>query len=294
MASSKWRYITQEDREGPRNNELMVSTIDGKKRYALETSDIAHIQGYRYPGEYTTKTMYYTSDLAAASLKKYGKWHFENKVPEGREISGAKKREADAKQEKEQIAYEAARNKEIAKREASDPYFVAKGAEDLERLKVERLRSICKRYEAGSNSLPYKNKIDCIDRIMAAGYSVEKETKYVMKQKKVDDIAKAKRQAVDDRVKAKRKAENELDRAIKKRKNENALKREDLFAKGELKIEDLKVADLQRQLSKKGLDKTGGKAELMNRLQKAIEKEAELNFSLLVYETMTDTETDEN
>ena len=79
---------------------------------------------------------------------------------------------------KKELQEELRRNKEIAKREASDPYFVAKGAEDLDRLKVERLWSICKRYEAGSNSLPYTNKMDCIDRIMAAGYSVEKEMEF--------------------------------------------------------------------------------------------------------------------
>ena len=34
-ASANWRYITDEDRTGPRKNEIMLSTMDAKKAFAL-------------------------------------------------------------------------------------------------------------------------------------------------------------------------------------------------------------------------------------------------------------------
>jgi hypothetical protein len=48
-ASANWRYITDEDRTGPRKNEIMLSTMDAKKAFALETSDISALTGLRHP-----------------------------------------------------------------------------------------------------------------------------------------------------------------------------------------------------------------------------------------------------
>jgi hypothetical protein len=93
VVSSNWRYLTDIDGAGPRKDEIMLTTTDAKKSFALETSDIARIEGFRRPGARSTLTLYYHGDLVALSVKKHGQEHFDAKIPEGRKLSGADARE---------------------------------------------------------------------------------------------------------------------------------------------------------------------------------------------------------
>ena len=84
-----------------------MSTMEAKKRFHLETSDLCAIMGYRQPGARSTLTMYYVNDLKAASIAKHGQTQFDTVVPEGRELSGIAQRERDAKNAKEAAAAQA-------------------------------------------------------------------------------------------------------------------------------------------------------------------------------------------
>ena len=43
-ASTNWRYLTEQDAQGPRREEIMMSTTYAKDRFALTTSDLASLE----------------------------------------------------------------------------------------------------------------------------------------------------------------------------------------------------------------------------------------------------------
>ena len=71
-ASSNWRYLTEDDFNGPMGGKPMMPTMEAKKAYNLTTNDICGIQGYRRKGSYTTRTLYFDEDLQAAAERKHG------------------------------------------------------------------------------------------------------------------------------------------------------------------------------------------------------------------------------
>jgi hypothetical protein len=147
-----------------------MPTTLAKTKYLLETSDFQRIQGYRQPGARSTLTMYYVNDLAAASLAKHGQHRFDNEVPEGKELSGVADKERSFKQEKERAAAQVVTDK--------DPYTTVP-PERLSNLGIAKLQAILSRcpgglYGADRSSKMPRSKAEAVERILKAGYSIEK------------------------------------------------------------------------------------------------------------------------
>lgn len=243
-ASANWRYITDEDREGPRKNEIMFSTTDAKKSFALETSDISTLTGLRHQQSGyrsgSTLTMYYRDDLVALSVKKWGQAHFDEKVPEGRKLSGAEARE------------QAMREQEAAvSRLVNDPYSVVP-ADRLSDFKLYRLQAMVQRLEGGKKPPWPNSKEAAVSRIIAAGYSEATEAAHMAQQRVVDEAERVRLEAERAaRVAAQQKAAAE--EAVKKAAREAAAEvrradREKAFAAGELRVEDLNYQEMHSQL----------------------------------------------
>jgi hypothetical protein len=120
---------------------MMMSTTFAKKRFELTTADLTAIQGYRRKAHWgggNNLTMYYSKDLEAASIKKWGQAYFDSHVPEGREKSGVAGKEREEKEKKkaaqEQIAAD------------NQPYSVVP-LERLGNLGFGRLQQILLRYD---------------------------------------------------------------------------------------------------------------------------------------------------
>jgi len=93
LASTNWRYFTEEDRLGARKEEMIMSTTLAKQRFELATSDLERIQGYRRQGARSTLAMYYVNDLKDEAIAKHGQAHFDKRVPAGKELSGVAAKE---------------------------------------------------------------------------------------------------------------------------------------------------------------------------------------------------------
>ena len=253
-ASANWRYITDEDRAGPRKNEIMFSTTEAKKSFALETSDISTLTGLRHPQSGyrsgSTLTMYYHGDLVALSVKKWGQVHFDEKVPAGRKQSGAEARE------------QAERDQEAAvNRLVNDPYSVVP-ADRLTIFKLHRLQAMVVRLEGGKQPPWPGSKEAAVSRIIVAGYSEAAEAAHMAQQRVVDERLEAER-AIRVAEAQKKHAEEAAKEAAKKAARETAAKarkatREQAFAAGELKVEDLNYQEMVYQamaLASAGFDK---------------------------------------
>ena len=209
VASSNWRYLTDIDGAGPRKDEIMLTTTDAKKSFALETSDIARIEGFRRPGARSTLTLYYHGDLVALSVKKHGQEHFDAKIPEGRKLSGADAREQALRTQ--QAALDA---------DARNPYSVVPAGR-LCNLPIYRLQEMVIRYEGGKEPPHCSSKQMAVERLIAAGYSEAAEAAHAVKQRAEDEAAAKQRQIEI----AERNAEQARRDAEQARKREEAARR---------------------------------------------------------------------
>ena len=92
-----------EDRDGPRAQEPMMRTTFAKEQYDLTTSDITQIQGFRRKptwGGGNNLTLYFISDLEAASIRKHGQKYFDEQTKAGKERSGVAAKEREAKEQR--------------------------------------------------------------------------------------------------------------------------------------------------------------------------------------------------
>ena len=231
-ASSNWRYFTDADRTGPRKSEFIMSTMEAKKRFHLETSDLCAIMGYRQPGARSTLTMYYVNDLKAASIAKHGQTQFDTVVPEGRELSGIAQKERDAKTAKEAAAAQAS---------ADRAPFAVVPPERLANCYLDKLQQILVRCEGGKKEPYCVSKDQCIARILASGkYDLDTEAKLMAEQKAAEEVRQA--QLAAERAAAK--AAREQEEAVKQAKAAAAatLKAERLeqFERGALSADALK------------------------------------------------------
>jgi len=264
-ASTNWRYLTEADRQGPRREEIMMSTTYAKERFALTTTDIGRIQGYRRPGgKGGTLTMYYVLDLKDSAIAKHGQQHFDNHVPEGKELSGVAATERAEKEEQERVAAQAARDR---------AQYAVVPPERLLNKGLDQLQAILIRCEGGRQKPPYeKSKAGCIERILKAGYDVAAEVAAMEKQKAADDERRAQQEA--DRAVLRAKIEKEAAAAKAKAEVAAALKAErvKMFEAGSLSIDELKYDEIQHQLSRLGVpgkERVGKKEDLRTRLKEA-------------------------
>ena len=186
-SSTNWRYLTEEDRAGPRASEIMMSTTEAKKSFDLTTSDISQIQGFRRPhgswGGGNTLTLYYHSDLVAASVRRHGQETFDKRVPEGRQMSG------EAAKEK---AVAATKEQEQAQISSDNAAYAVVPVDRLGNVKMYTLQKILVRLEGGKKKPFASKKDDVVQRIIAAGYSTEAEAKQMVLQKARDEAEAAK------------------------------------------------------------------------------------------------------
>ena len=255
-ASGNWRYFTEADRTGPRKSEMIMPTTLAKERFHLATSDLCAIQGYRQPGARSTLTMYYVNDLKAAAIRKFGQEHFDNVVPEGRELSGVAQKDRDEKAAKE--AHEAQVQKDRA------PFAVVP-PERLVNLYMNKLQEILVRCEGGKKEPQCLSKEQCIERILASGkYDMEAESALMVQQKAAEDARQAQREierAAWAEAKAKADAEAEAEAearaaalAVKaKAKAEESVTRLAQFEAGTLSADELSYAEMQQALKRLGV-----------------------------------------
>jgi len=251
QASSNWRYLTEDDRQGPRKDDMMFSTTYAKDQFKpfLTTRDIECIPGYRRPptgGRYggSTQTMYYEKDLVDYVTRQVGQERFNRETSYGREKSGV------AQQERDQAAREQAAKAQVAADQ--QPHAVVP-AERLINLGHDKLQAIMARCEGGKLPPYEKTKAGCIERILKAGYSVEKEMEAMAKEKKLADEEAARRAAAREAhliAEAKRQVE-----AAAKAKRDEEVKQERArqFAAGELAADELKYQELLEQCKLHGV-----------------------------------------
>ena len=188
--------------------------------------DIAEIEGYRRKGAYSTQTMYYVADLRALAIRKLGQARYEHNTPHGREKSGVAQRERDAK----------AANKAAAAAVAADQApFAVVPASRLTNLTMDKLRRMVVRYE-GKVGERVISKAEAAERIIKAGYSMERE-KAVMAQKEA--AAKAEKEEC-------RAAQAKREQAKEKREEEKK-QRVRAFEAGALSVDRLNYQELQKQ-----------------------------------------------
>ena len=242
-----------------------MSTTYAKERFALTTTDIGRIQGYRRPGgKGGTLTMYYVLDLKDAAIAKHGQQHFDNHVPEGKELSGVAATERAEKEEQERVAAQIARDR---------AQYAVVPPERLLNKGLDQLQAILIRCEGGRQKPPYeKSKAGCIERILKAGYDVAAEVAAVEKQKAADDERRAQQEA--ERAVLRAKIEKEAAAAKAKAEAAAALKAErvKMFEAGSLSIDELKYDEIQHQLSRLGVpgkERVGKKEDLRTRLKEA-------------------------
>ncbi|KAJ1405838.1 hypothetical protein B484DRAFT_404331 [Ochromonadaceae sp. CCMP2298] len=198
-------------------------------------------------------------------------------------MSGAAQRDNDARALQEERL-----------REAADPYFIPQGTEEeLGRLDYPRLQQLVIRHEGGLLGRP-TSRVDAVSRILAAGYSLQKEAAHMAKQRKVDAAAEVKAQAARAaalvaQAAAKVRADaaaveaearwvagaGERQAAVE-RKQAKLAEIDKQFAEGTLNIPVLTVAELQTILQRKRLDTRGVKAVLRDRLTAAMREQAGL------------------
>ena len=232
------------DRTGPRKNEIMLSTMDAKKAFALETSDISALTGLRHPQSGyrsgSTLTMYYHDDLVALSVRKWGQAHFDEKVPAGRKLSGAEAREQAVREQQAALS-----------RVINDPYSVVP-ADRLSDFGLHRLQAMVQRLEGGKKPPWPASKEAAVSRIIEAGYSQAAEATHMAQQRVVDEAEKVRLEA-ERAARIAAQQEREAEEAVKKAAREAAAEvrkatREKAFTAGELKVEDLNYQEMQKQL----------------------------------------------
>ena len=262
-ASTNWRYLTDADQAGPRKEETMMSTTFGKKQFQLTTADVAGIQGYRHPkGGRTTLTMYYTKDLAAAAVKKYGQAHFDSKIPEGRKMSGVEAKEQAAKAERVRVAVQQQEDRGT---------FAVVPAERLANHYPDRLRAMVIHYEGALTKGDHQaTKVSLVARSVAAGYTVEAEQVRIDALKEAADAAAAKEAASLAAMRAQEAARQVKRAAAALKTKAESEQRMQSFDEGMLGVDALHACDLQKLLKRRGLGAGGSKAVLLERLQGAI------------------------
>lgn len=261
QASSNWRYFTEADRTGPRGPEMIMSTTLAKERFLLATSDLETIQGYRQSGARSTLTMYYVNDLKAKAIAKFGQHKFDNEVPQGRELSGVAAKERAEKEERERAA---------AQVSADQGKYAVVPPERLGNKKIYQLQEVLKR--CGDFRATPPSKAECVERILAAGYDMDKERVFMEEQKQADDARAA--QLAIQRAEHAAHMEKQKEEAAAKAKAKEAEKVARLarFAAGSLPISDLKYDEIQTALVQygvRGKEIVGKKEELRAKLQVA-------------------------
>jgi len=265
-ASSNWRYLTEADRVGPRKDEMMLTTTFAKEQFApyLLTRDLCNIEGYRRPGGRSTLTMYYETDLVACIVRQVGQERYGRETKHGRESSGVAAKERE----------EAAQKQAAAAQEAADrrPHAVVP-AERLGNLYIGKLQEILIRCEGGKRGPLPPSKAGCIERIIAAGYSLEAEAEAMAKQKAEDEAEAARKAAALEQYRL-QEEQRKAEAVAKAARAEEAKKvRAQQFAAGELAIEELKYQELQQQCSLHGVGKECAgkkKPEMLELLRKAM------------------------
>lgn len=188
-ASSNWRYLTEADRSGPRKDSMMLTTTYAKDQFApfLSTQDLCGIEGYRRPGGgRSTLTMYYEDDLVASVVRRIGQERYGRETKHGREHSGVAAAERAEAAQKQVAAAQASADRH--------PHAVVP-AERLGNLGVDKLQAILMRCEGAKVGKLPPSKAGCVERILAAGYSMEQEAA-AMATKKAEDEAEEARRAV--------------------------------------------------------------------------------------------------
>ena len=221
----------------------MMSTTEAKKSFDLTTSDISQIQGFRRPhgswGGGNTLTLYYHSDLVAASVRRHGQETFDKRVPEGRQMSG------EAAKEK---AVAATKEQEQAQISSDNAAYAVVPVDRLGNVKMYTLQKILVRLEGGKKKPFASKKDDVVQRIIAAGYSTEAEAKQMVLQKARDEAEAAK----IAKERAARLAEQQRKDAISAAKVAEMLARMDKrmaqYAAGALSIDQLEHRELIFQL----------------------------------------------
>ena len=256
-ASCNWRYLTEEDRVGPRKDEMMTNTTHAKQQFApfLTTQDLCHIEGYRHRGARSTLTLYYLKDLVAHVVRRVGQDRFDSETKYGRETSGinAKERAEKEREEREEAEKRADRQAAAAQIAADQLPHAVVPAERLMNLKKEKLQQILTRCEGGFQPPLETAKYKMIDRIIRAGYSIEREAEVMAKQKVLDDALAARKAAEAAILREKfekRQAKNAEAAVIRaKRKQERARR----YAAGELTIEELDKSELKQECKLLGM-----------------------------------------
>ena len=226
----------------PRKNEIRSLTMEAKKSFALETSDISALTGLRHQQSGyrsgSTLTMYYHDDLVVL-CEKGGKPTSMRKCPRT-QASGAEAREQAARDQ------QAAINQVI-----NDPYSVVP-ASRLSDFGIHRLQAMVQRLEGGKKPPWPASKEAAVSRIIAAGYSEASEAAHMAQQRVADEAERARLEAERAaRIAAQQKTEAE--EAVKKAARDAAAEarkaaREKAFAAGELQVEDLNYQEMHKQL----------------------------------------------
>jgi hypothetical protein len=195
--------------------------------------------------------MYYVNDLKDGAIAKHGQDHFDNRVPEGKELSGVAARERAEKEEKDRLAAQAGSDRE--------PYAVVP-PERLGNLGFDGLQALLVRCEGGKIPPFNSTKAGCIERILRAGYDMLAEEAEMGRQKAVDDEERARQRAALEQARAEAEAKAEaaaVSRAERTRR----------FADGTLSIDDLNYNEIKEHLVRLGVP--GEEEELRARLKVA-------------------------
>lgn len=200
--------------------------------------------------------MYYVLDLKAAAIAKHGQQHFDNHVPEGKELSGVAAKERAEKGEQERVAAQAASDRA--------PYAVVP-PERLLNKGLDQLQAILIRCEGGKKLPHCPSKAGCVERILKAGYDMAAEAAAMARQKAADDERRAQQEA--ERAVLRAKLEKDAANAKAKAEAAAALKAERMkkFDEGSLSIDELQYGEIQEQLSRLGVpgkERVGKKEEL--------------------------------
>ena len=182
----------------------MLTTTYAKDQFApfLSTQDLCGIEGYRRPGGgRSTLTMYYEDDLVASVVRRCGQERYGLETKHGREDSGVAAAERAAAAAAQVAAAQASTDKH--------PHAVVP-AERLGNLGLDKLQAILMRCEGAKVGKLPPSKAGCVERILAAGYSMEQEAAAMATKKAEDEAEEARKAAAREEFRlltAKREAE---------------------------------------------------------------------------------------
>ena len=244
----------------------LTSTTEAKKAFSLTSTDIAAIQGIRRrgggKGSSGTLTLYYHSDLVAASITRWGQEYFNTKVPEGKLMSGVADKEKKAEEEKLAVEHQVADD---------NARYAIVPPERLMNVKMYNLHEMLTRYDGGlrgkDGTKPYAtSKAEVIERLIQAGYSTTTETEFNAKKRVSDDAewAAREKQRAEQEAKEAIRVEAEKQRALVAKAREE--ERLALYKSGQLAATDLSFAELLTILKPLGLRCDGGKVRMLERL----------------------------